>query len=96
MGYGQVFINYLLKSNGAHHLIVSFIQLNPSHVGVDPLRYVPPLIFYFILFFCSSSVLLLLQCIKTVQGARHLPTETLNKFVLSKHIKDLIAERDQA
>lgn len=53
---------------------------------------------YFILFyfFCSSSVLLLLQCIKTVQGARHLPTETLNKFVLSKHIKDLIAERDQA
>ncbi|KAL1935637.1 hypothetical protein VTP01DRAFT_4777 [Rhizomucor pusillus] len=40
---------------------------------------------------CGSS-----QCIKTVQGARHLPTETLNKFVLSKHIKDLIAERDQA
>ncbi|CAO3592048.1 unnamed protein product [Absidia cylindrospora] len=38
---------------------------------------------------CGSS-----KCIETVQGARHLSTETLSKFVLSKHIKQLIEERD--
>ncbi|KAF7724073.1 hypothetical protein EC973_001406 [Apophysomyces ossiformis] len=34
------------------------------------------------------------KCIKTVKGAQHLPTETLKQFVLSKHIQELIAQRD--
>ncbi|CDH51722.1 galactose-proton symport [Lichtheimia corymbifera JMRC:FSU:9682] len=37
---------------------------------------------------CGSS-----QCIKRVMGARHLSTETLQKFCLAKHIEELVAER---
>ncbi|KAI9471391.1 hypothetical protein BDB00DRAFT_776872 [Zychaea mexicana] len=40
---------------------------------------------------CGAS-----QCVKRVTGAKHLPTETLSKFILVNHIKELIAERDQA
>ncbi|CAO3611306.1 unnamed protein product [Cunninghamella blakesleeana] len=39
---------------------------------------------------CGSS-----KCIETVKGASYLPTETLNQFTLSNHIKELIKERDQ-
>ncbi|KAI7908285.1 uncharacterized protein BX663DRAFT_26934 [Cokeromyces recurvatus] len=38
---------------------------------------------------CGSS-----KCIETVQGARYLSTNTLKQFVLSKHIEELIQERD--
>ncbi|GAN06880.1 conserved hypothetical protein [Mucor ambiguus] len=38
---------------------------------------------------CGSS-----KCIETVQGAQYLSTETLNKFELSSHIKELIQARD--
>ncbi|KAI7850956.1 hypothetical protein BDC45DRAFT_516834 [Circinella umbellata] len=40
---------------------------------------------------CGAS-----QCVKQVTGAKHLSTETLNNFVIVEHIKQLLAERDQA
>ncbi|SAM03778.1 hypothetical protein [Absidia glauca] len=39
---------------------------------------------------CGSS-----KCIETVRGAKHLSTDTLKQFVLSKHIQQLVNERDQ-
>ncbi|KAI8092824.1 uncharacterized protein BX664DRAFT_277370 [Halteromyces radiatus] len=34
------------------------------------------------------------KCIETVRGAKHLSTSTLNQFVLSNHIQQLIKDRD--
>ncbi|KAI9306311.1 hypothetical protein BJ944DRAFT_263758 [Cunninghamella echinulata] len=33
------------------------------------------------------------KCIKVVKGAKYLPTEVLEQFELSQHIKDLLSER---
>ncbi|KAI8048035.1 uncharacterized protein B0P05DRAFT_600897 [Gilbertella persicaria] len=38
---------------------------------------------------CGSS-----KCIETVQGAKYLSTDTLNKFKSSRHIKQLLQKRD--
>ncbi|CAO3649591.1 unnamed protein product [Cunninghamella echinulata] len=37
---------------------------------------------------CGSS-----KCIKVVKGAKYLPTEVLEQFELSQHIKNLLSER---
>ncbi|KAI8074684.1 hypothetical protein BC940DRAFT_288835 [Gongronella butleri] len=39
---------------------------------------------------CGAS-----KCIEMVRGAKHIPAKTLESFVLSNHIKQLVQEREQ-